>query len=662
MVFGQLVLVTVATALVAISAAKAESEHEPIEKMSIARLEQSLAVIDAELPQLANYSVRSGTGTVGHRSEPHEDPYHKEWIQISLETETLIDQIILTPIIRRDTQRGLHGDGFPKVFEIIAGTDDDPNGTVIASHTADDQIQPNMAPLKIEFPVHAASWVRLETTELSPRNWDDLYILQLSEFMVFSGYDNVALDRPVRVSSTTGDTTPARRKETLVDGQLPYLMDAAFGDKSVAFFSDISNVKRPTITIDLGQSELLDRLHLHTAELSDTIPQAAKPMVGMPLHFLLEGAEKSDFSDAVTLTEYRRENLYDAGPIIMMTFPETRCRHVRLIIVESYNSEGYTTFGCAELELFSNGKNVALGKNVTLNYTHNHLIRKQAAITDGRNLFGEILPIRDWMGQLARRHELETLRPILAAALNQRYVRQKKYIQLLGWLVGILAIGSVLLVIRQQFARQKTVSQVRERIAANLHDELGANLYAISLLSDTAEKMVHLRKAEAEWSDLIEVINDVRELSQETGSTARFCANLLESEKLKQDLVNHITRIAERLLADLNHNLSISGHDFLNRLKPHVRYDLILFYKECLTNIIRHSGATDIKTQLTADKHHIQLTITDNGQGLNEVIPASLKRRASLLGAKLETSAPQSGGTAITLRLSTRRKLLSAKA
>jgi signal transduction histidine kinase len=48
------------------------------------------------------------------------------------------------------------------------------------------------------------------------------------------------------------------------------------------------------------------------------------------------------------------------------------------------------------------------------------------------------------------------------------------------------------------------------------------------------------------------------------------------------------------------------------------------------------------------------LSIADNGHGLNGEVPASLKRRARLLKAKLKTESLASGGTQVTLQLKTR--------
>ena len=112
-------------------------------------------------------------------------------------------------------------------------------------------------------------------------------------------------------------------------------------------------------------------------------------------------------------------------------------------------------------------------------------------------------------------------------------------------------------------------------------------------------------------------------------------------------------------MAKLENEISIEGEEDLNKLKPRTRFDLVLFYNECLVNISRHSGATKFRTQLTADPKNILLSVWDNGRGLSgskvNEIPKSLKRRARLLGAKVGVVSPDSGGTCINLQLRTRK-------
>ena len=112
-------------------------------------------------------------------------------------------------------------------------------------------------------------------------------------------------------------------------------------------------------------------------------------------------------------------------------------------------------------------------------------------------------------------------------------------------------------------------------------------------------------------------------------------------------------------MAKFDHAFSIEGEEHLNRLKPRTQFDLLLFYKECLVNISRHSDATEFTTDLKATENDLVLTVSDNGSGLTDSpdyeIPPSLQRRARLVGARAWAGRSSPGGTRIELRLRTRR-------
>jgi len=632
---------------------KAVSATPHVKTSSISQMEHRLTVIDSKLSGLASFSMRSGVGTVGFRSEDHLDPRHTEWIQIELGETATIDQIVLVPTIWRDTKKGFQADGFPIEFKLIAGTGQSTN--VVASFDATDNLLPRIAPLTAPFPAMSASWVRVEASLLSPRAWDGRYLLQLSEILVFSDTENVALRQPVKTSSIGTGAGRSRIKEALVDGFVPYLMAAAQGEQSIAFMSPPVTESHPELTIDLGKTRPLNRIHLHTPELGDTVPQSSEPGHGIPRRLLIEGANQSDFSDAILLIEYRMDSIFNAGPIIMRRFPETACRYIRLTAIEPYlmyGSPEKSQLGFSEIELFSKGCNVALGKSVKSNFETGP-DRSFFSLTDGRNLYGTILPIRTWMNELALRQDLETERPLLFHKLHQRYEHQKVNIRRMGWLATLLAAGIAFTILIERMFHMRHVAKIRARFAADLHDELGANVNTIGLLSDVA--LASMDSPER----LKNVLQRSRELTERTGTAVRHCIDLQKASGLFEDLPSDMQKTARRILNDLEYKFSFEGEEFLTTLNPRRQSDLFLFFKECLVNISRHAEASQINGSLIATRKKIILTITDNGHGISDSvkngIPSSLKRRARLLGGQITAEPSENGGTCITLTLRPRK-------
>jgi signal transduction histidine kinase len=620
---------------------------------STTQLEARLQKIETELSELAHYSLRTGYGTVGWRSVTHDDPQHTEWIQIDLDEPTSINQVVLVPAIIRNAQSGYQAEGFPLEFRILAGQRGDPNGSVIGGGKPKDQLLPRYAPVIIPLPATSACWIRIEATMLSPRSWDGKHLLQLSEILIYNDQENIALHQSVQTSSNTDRGELSHKKHFLVDGFMPYLMDAAQGEQSVAFLANIRESDSPSFIIDLGAPQAINRIQLHAMDVSDNVPQALPSDLGIPQRLLVEGANQADFSDATRLFEYRKDTVYDTGPIMIEQIPETVCRYVRLTALEPFilAQQFYplsARIGFAEIELFANGRNVALNCRV-LSDVPESSDRKLAALTDGRNQFGNILPTRIWLEQLAQRHQLESERPLVEQELNQRYVQQKANLNRMIWLAVLLGGGILITILVDRMLRMREAANIRERFAADLHDELGANIHTMGLLGDVALNAMHSP------GRLEDVLQRNQELIKRTSGAIRHCINQQEAQGPFGKLPADMERSAKRILAELDYEIIIEGEQFLQQLKPGALDDLRLFFKECLINISRHADATKVVAQLSANSNALTLTVNDNGCGILETgdkaIPASLQRRAHLLGAKVFSSQLNGGGTCITLKL-----------
>jgi signal transduction histidine kinase len=631
-----------------VSAQESEQDRQP-DYDSINSLESRIAEIEATLGQLAEFTMRSGVGAIGYRSRTSAEIQNpKEWVKITLAAPAMVDRIVLVPSIWRVPSGVAQADSFPLSFKIIGGSAHDKAGTVLATSQPADKLLPRIAPVIIDIPPTQLSWIRIEADELSLRIWDGNPCLQLSEVLVFEGASNVALHARIDASSSEESEFGARNKRYLVDGFMPYIMNSPTGRHSRAFVSLVEIAKTPTISIDLKNRYTVTQINLHSTEVSDSIPQTEPSDFGVPRKLSIIGATLADYSDASVLVEFEMSSIYDAGPIIMLPTVPMNCRYLQLIISEPFKYDhggpNNNRIGFAEIEVLSAGNNVALGTVAEPNFTVDNSARSSQALTDGLNYYGDILPIREWLAQLTLRHELERELPLLREAVKQRYADQQKNFHRLIWLFAALLVATIILVLIQRMIRQRAIIRTREQIAADLHDELGANLHAISLLSELTDKSKH--KPER----LSKLLTRMRALSQRTGLAARHCTNLLESKELYEDVGDHIRRTSSRLLADLDHEIHIEGEERLKQLSARKRIDLCLFHKEALTNIIRHSGATKVETTLIANAKYVSLDIRDNGQGLpDEHIPQSIKRRSRLLGAKVEILSNSKEGTRILL-------------
>jgi signal transduction histidine kinase len=634
--------------------AEAVQEGASLQSKPLSQLEQRLSEIDDTLRTLARYSLRSGVGPIGYRSQAHADAAHTEWVEIALGKEETFDEIVLVPAICHDAARGFSADGFPVEFKIRTGKAQDTNGTVLASFGSETQFLPRIAPILIPCPGTTASWVRLEATLLSPRAFDGQYNLELAELMIFAGEENLALRKPVRTSSSgEGPYSKARHPAYLTDGFLPYLMQASQGRPSVAYISPPISEKNPWLLMDLEASHPVNRIHLHAVDVDDVFPQSVPYDFCLPRHLVVEGANRADFSDRVRLTALQSHSPYDRGPLMILPFSENSCRFVRLTALQSAEdsevSNTLSTIGFAEIEIFSKGLNVALDKSFTTSFEQPNLSRTLSSLTDGANYYGKILSIKAWVEELSLRHDLQQERARVENEMKLRYARQKILLQRVSWLAALLIAGLIFTILIDRMVRLREVARIKERLAADLHDEIGANLHTIGMLSDLAED------AKEAPDELSMLHGRIRSMTERSGTAVRHFADLLNANGLYTDLISDIRRTSERIMAKFDKNIVIEGEEHIKTFSSRTCFDLLLFYKECLVNISRHSGATRFSMRLVVTKKELCLTVSDNGKGVSDRIPDSLKRRARLMGATLVSETPAAGGTSIRLTLRVRR-------
>lgn len=618
--------------------------------LSLKQLEDRLRGIDDQLAQLPKLRMRGGVGSIGYESQLHATAHQQEWVQVDLAEPTRIDQIIVVPAIGHDSEHAYSAYSFPISFQIIAGTGEDAEGTVIASFDETSQLNPRQAPLAVSCDT-TASWVRLEVSELSKRKHDDRFNVQFSELLVFDGTENVALNKKVSSSSVGRQDGLSRSNQYLTDGFMPYQMDSGSGPKTNSFRYHGKPSDQPWISIDLGAAYPLDRIHLHAENTGNLAPAPVPEGYGFPGHFIIEGANEADFSDKVKLLEFRKQSIYDIGPVLMRALPNSMHRYVRLKVLEANQSGRFPLqVRFAEIEVFSKGKNVALGKPAEAGPL-SVFINNGKLLTDGSNAYGRIPPLRQWLEQLALGHELKRQRPALATELARRYDQQQAKLRYLAWIVALLAAGLIITYLGGRLLRSRQLNRCRQRIAADLHDELSSDLHTIGLLSDLSKQALHNPER------LPALLDRIRLYSDRSAVSTRAVIYTLEAESANADLAVTMERATGKLLADIDYEFSVVGEKQPPRFSQQQITDILLFHKECLINILRHAHATQVSIEMLFSHRGLTLTITDNGEGLkdkSEIVPRSIRRRARLLNARVRASQAETGGTRIMLEVGSR--------
>ena len=189
----------------------------------------------------------------------------------------------------------------------------------------------------------------------------------------------------------------------------------------------------------------------------------------------------------------------------------------------------------------------------------------------------------------------------------------------------------------------------RNRISADMHDDLGAGVTTISLYSELAKAKLannpipEIEKISSAANDLLNKMNAIIwSMSSSNDSLGNMIAyiRIYALEYFENTGINCKIDIAENLP-----NIQVIGE---------IRRNVFLVVKEALNNILKHAKATEVSIKLERVENSLTLFIQDNGKGIDfENLRQfgnglkNMKKRAADIG--VEFNIENNNGTLITL-------------
>lgn len=226
-------------------------------------------------------------------------------------------------------------------------------------------------------------------------------------------------------------------------------------------------------------------------------------------------------------------------------------------------------------------------------------------------------------------------------------------------LLGII-VGSVHYVSTQKLQRQlaalrqqEALEKERARIARDLHDQLGANLTQVALLSEMAE---------SDKDQPAEVESHARQIGQTARETTHALDEIVWTVNPSNDtldgLVNYVCKYAQDYLAlaGLSYRLDVPPQLPHTPITPELRHNVFLAAKEAVNNVVKHAKATSVWVRLQLNADCFTLEIEDNGRGIatgDEKKGRSglrnMRKRLEDVGGRYETGPGAEGGTRVRL-------------
>ncbi|OZM73424.1 sensor histidine kinase [Amycolatopsis antarctica] len=209
-------------------------------------------------------------------------------------------------------------------------------------------------------------------------------------------------------------------------------------------------------------------------------------------------------------------------------------------------------------------------------------------------------------------------------------------------------------------ARQRvSLYEERERIARDLHDVIVQRLYAAGMQLDRVRRRMRKRFAHADAERLGEAIEALDQTIGEIRDTVRTLRSpepeAVPRAETATDLAESArgeVRIAGELLG-FPPTLELSGE--LAGIPPERADHIRAVLREALSNVVRHSGASETRVTLHRDAHELRLRVRDNGCGVPQGVETRglrhLAERAESSGGSFHLNTSPSLGTMVAFDL-----------
>jgi signal transduction histidine kinase/streptogramin lyase len=164
----------------------------------------------------------------------------------------------------------------------------------------------------------------------------------------------------------------------------------------------------------------------------------------------------------------------------------------------------------------------------------------------------------------------------------------------------------------EKLEHQRAVENERARIAKDIHDDLGATLTRITMLSDPIRS--ELEEPAHAPGNISQIHSSAREL---TRSMDEIVWAINPQHDTLDSLVTYLEKFAQDFLgtAGVRCRLDLPLDFPVLPLTAEARHNLYLSFKEALNNVIKHSGATEVGIVVTVTSADFTITVKDNGHG-----------------------------------------------
>ena len=222
------------------------------------------------------------------------------------------------------------------------------------------------------------------------------------------------------------------------------------------------------------------------------------------------------------------------------------------------------------------------------------------------------------------------------------------------WFIGLCAISIAVIihyVYRLRINRILAVEKVRQKVARDLHDDMGSTLSTINILSSMAKNKI--KNDPVKVSEYIGKISDNSSRMMEAMDDIVWNINPANDDM--QKTIARMREFATNVLEAKDIAFWFNFDDSINtvRLNMEQRRDVFLIFKEAINNAAKYSHCNKVVASISQTGKTIHLSIVDDGDGFdienadNGNGLKNMQRRARHLNGKIKFSSEPMNGTSI---------------
>jgi ligand-binding sensor domain-containing protein/signal transduction histidine kinase len=178
--------------------------------------------------------------------------------------------------------------------------------------------------------------------------------------------------------------------------------------------------------------------------------------------------------------------------------------------------------------------------------------------------------------------------------------------------IGGAAALALAMLYRLRVTRLREIEHLRIQIAANLHDDVGARLTKVTMVTELVDRETtdnHPNKPH-----IRNIFNTVREITQ---AMDEIVWTINPKNDTLDQLANYIFQYAQEYFQDtgVSCRLDVPAQLPDQVVSTEARHNLFMVVKEALNNTLKHSQATEVRVGLAVTDSRVTITIADNGRG-----------------------------------------------